>query len=115
MRPIMSRPLWVRRVPVASSAAAMLCAAGAAMAVNVAPEGAALIGLHTGVNADLGTPYSRFNTPGTLKDRDPTTHDDTWNESWATSHSYVGILFSSPRRDLVTAVSLDMALFAEGG
>ena len=93
----------------------MFLSARSADAVNIAPEGTGIIGVAPSVGTSLGTPHSNAGVATNVNDKNLTTRVDTWNNAGTGTASYVGVLFSSPRTDLVQSVSLSTAAFFDGG
>ena len=103
------------RVALASVAAALFFSAPSADAANIAPEGTGIIGLAPTVGTSLGTPLAHAGSASFVNDQNLTTVVDTYNEAGTETASYVGVLFATPRTDLVQGVSLNTAAFFDGG
>jgi hypothetical protein len=91
-----------------------------ANAVNIAGSGTAIMGVNTGINSSLGTPYIQFGTTTSINDGNtvgPTV--DTYNGGQpheATSPvSYSGITWAAPRTDFITTLSFTNAAYFDGG
>jgi hypothetical protein len=88
-------------------------------AVNIAGAGTAIMGVNSGINSSLGTPYIQFGTTTSINDGNtvgPTV--DTYNGGQphvASTASYSGITWATPRTDFVTTLSLTNAAFFDGG
>jgi hypothetical protein len=81
---------------------------------NLALSGSALVGTNDAIDDDNGLRGAN-GTPVVLNDGLATTRVDTFNVSPADPHSYVGVLWASPRTQAIGAVSLSVAVFFDGG
>lgn len=81
---------------------------------NMALAGSGLTGTNDAVDDDNGLRGAN-GTPVLLNDGLSTTRVDTFGVSDSDSLSYVGILWASPRTQAVSSVSVDLAVFFDGG
>lgn len=88
-------------------------ASAVASAGNIAGQGTGIIGVNSSIGTSLGTPTVHAGTVSAINDGDLTTHVDTFGTTMP--DGYVGVLFSSPRTDLIQSVTLNNAVFFDGG
>lgn len=109
------------------SAAVITALSGSAFAVNIAGTGTGILGIHTTIDATLGTPYFRTDQGGAalINNNDTTAFVDTWSDgassggnaaTLAGTHSYVGITgLTIPAGEQITSVTLTGNNFPDGG
>src|SRR5687768_16577782 len=86
-----------------------------ANAVNIANEGTGTIGLHTGIDPTFGIAFEHAGIAGNVNDLNFTTSVDTFNGAGTERFSFAGVLFTPPRTDTVTGLTLHEAAFFDGG
>jgi hypothetical protein len=85
-------------------------------AANIAPEGTGILGLNTGANTTLGSPFEHAGFASNVNDDNPFTSVDTFNLPGPTGNfSYVGVIFPALRSDRIVSLTLDLAAFFDGG
>ncbi|RYD30419.1 MAG: hypothetical protein EOP86_20000, partial [Verrucomicrobiaceae bacterium] len=83
-------------------------------AVNIAPQGTAIIGVNDAVDSDEGTFRENSGTAANINDLDPGTRVDTYGDT-AQGVSFVGITWDTPRAEPVRNLVLTLANFLDGG
>jgi hypothetical protein len=86
-----------------------------AFAAAIASQGFGIIGLNSAIDATLGTPFEHAGNANNINDGILTTSVDTFNSGGPEGFSYAGILFPTPRTDLVVNLTLTTAAFFDGG
>jgi hypothetical protein len=90
--------------------------ANEAQAVNIAGLGTGIMGVNNAIDSTLGTPYIQFGTTTSINDGNTTGPTvDTYNGATATTVSYTGITWATPRTDFITTLTLTNAAFFDGG
>src|SRR5262245_59215325 len=87
-----------------------------AMAVNLAPLGAGIMGVNDAIDTDAGVLYFHAGAAGAINDGDSTTHVDNYNPAdGGKGVSFVGIVWPGPRYETIQTLTLDLAMFGDGG
>jgi hypothetical protein len=86
-----------------------------AKGVNIAPEGAGTIGLHTSIDPTFGIAFEHAGFAGNVNDLNFNSSVDTFNGGGTERFSFAGVLFTPPRTDTVTGLTLHVAAFFDGG
>ena len=87
-------------------------------AVNIAPAGAAILGVNDAVDGDAGTPRFNGGNLSNINDGDIGTRVDTWFGTGGTTNgpvSFVGVVWPSLRYDAIQSLTLTLATFSDGG
>ncbi len=100
-------------------AAALLGLCQSAWAANLAPLGSGIMGVNDAVDADAGVLYFHAGVAGAINDGDAGTHVDNYFGDPPTDGgkgvSYVGIVWPDVRYESIQTLTLDLALFGDGG
>jgi hypothetical protein len=88
---------------------------GNAHATAIAQEGFGIIGLNTAIDTTLGTPFEHAGVASNVNDGNLSSSVDTFNAPGTEGFSYAGVIFSTPRTDLVVNLTLTVAAFFDGG
>ncbi|RYD34936.1 MAG: hypothetical protein EOP86_09750, partial [Verrucomicrobiaceae bacterium] len=126
MKPPLHRqgpPLRIAATAAMLAPSLLLFSATHAFSANIAPDGTAIFGLNDAVDGDDGGDGAgRIHTgmsPTLINDSDLTTRVDSWlgdqSGDGGLDYTYVGILWSAPRTDKVSVLTLTMATFGDGG
>ncbi len=123
--PSPNRILSVRKLPFPSgfavglAVALVIAIASTAWAANIAPEGAAIMGVNDAIDSDAGTLHYNAGVAANINDDNVGTRVDDWFGNAPTdmgqSNSFVGILWPSKRYDPISGLTLTLATFADGG
>lgn len=82
---------------------------------NFALTGRGIIGTNDAIDDDEGTFYEHVGVAGNVNDGLPATRVDTWDSGGGNTASFVGVEWDAPIPQAVSALSLTMATFFDGG
>ncbi len=89
------------------------------LADNIAPLGRGILGVNNAVDSDAGTTYFHAGVAAAINDGDETTRVDNYFGDPPTDGgqgvSFVGIIWPSLRYESIKTLTLDLALFGDGG
>ncbi|MCB1100077.1 MAG: hypothetical protein KDN22_31220 [Verrucomicrobiae bacterium] len=82
---------------------------------NFALTGRGIIGTNDAIDDDEGTFYEHVGVAASINDGSSASRVDTWNDTGADTASFVGIEWESPVPQSISALTLTLATFVDGG
>ena len=100
-------------------AAAACCLAQSSRGADLTPLGAGILGINDAIDTDRGTSLFQGGNLSAITDGDPLTRVDDWSGDPARDGgqgvSFVGIVWPGARYEPIQTLTLDLALFSDGG